>query len=79
MVTGNGKEIHFLRTDVRALSPTCEKLLSFTRESGARVSCSDFYQTQEGGFVAVLGCEGMWHVETTWESDVGGDARVTRE
>ena len=59
MCTGNGKDIFFMRMELRAEPPACETLLAFTRESGSRVSCCDFYQTPEGNYVAVLGCEGI--------------------
>ena len=48
-----------MRMELRAEPPACETLLAFTRESGSRVSCCDFYQTPEGNYVAVLGCEGI--------------------
>lgn len=60
MCTSSGKEssIHFFSLSLSG-APSCEKIVSYTRESGSRVSCCDFYQSAEGNFVAVLGCEGI--------------------
>eukprot|EP00026_Physarum_polycephalum_P006729 Phypoly_transcript_06780.p1 GENE.Phypoly_transcript_06780~~Phypoly_transcript_06780.p1 ORF type:complete len:557 (+),score=133.73 Phypoly_transcript_06780:204-1673(+) len=57
MSTGSGKDVFFLRVELRAEPPVCEILHSFTREGNSRVSCCDFYQTPEGKYVATLGCE----------------------
>jgi len=57
MSTGNGKEVFFIRLELRAEPTVCETIVSFTREGNQRVSCCDFFQTPEGAYVAVLGCE----------------------